>query len=31
MVKNYSSENTTLLIADPFNDFLFFLSEDGKQ
>jgi hypothetical protein len=27
-VKNYSSENTAILIADPFNDFL---SEDGKR
>jgi len=27
MVKNYSSENTALLIVDPFNDFL---SEGGK-
>jgi hypothetical protein len=26
-VKNYSSENTALLIVDPFNDFL---SEGGK-
>ena len=27
MVKNYSSENTAILIVDPFNDFL---SEGGK-
>jgi len=27
MVKNYSSENTALLIVDPVNDFL---SEGGK-
>jgi hypothetical protein len=26
-MKNYSSENTALLIVDPFNDFL---SENGK-
>ena len=28
MVKNYSSENTAILIVDPFNDFL---SEGGKR
>jgi nicotinamidase-related amidase len=27
-MKNYSAENTALLIVDPFNDFL---SENGKH